>query len=439
MFNNVVLDVVTGLIFVFLLYSLLATILQEIIARWLNLRGRMLQKALRRMLEDDAGQAETQGLSTLKTETQNMVTWFFHPFKGTTLLDRFYRHPTIKYLGEDKIFSKPSYLHAHNFSQTIIHLLRGDDYDGRTKSESELIWNELRKIKEENKNNPQHTHGINNETLKNLMNLFADARQDVYLFKLKLEDWFEETMERATGWYKKQTQTILMLIGLAMAIIFNVDAIAIARILMKDKKAREQLVQMAISHQQTFGAAIDSMQKVKVTKTEIRNGDTTVTSFDSTIKSPVTDKFLESTYNELSKSAAEAMGVLGLRGIPKRSDTAGCRQSVSNYDTLIKYAKTEEQKTEYRKRQGAEFKKCLKEKRMKPPYQNSVKLKLLGWLLTALAVSLGAPFWFDLLNKFIKLRESGPRPVNTSALDKPAGAAAAGTPIKGADGKEITG
>jgi hypothetical protein len=429
MFNHVVLDVVTGLIFVFLMYSLLATILQEIIARWLNLRGRMLQKALRRMLEDDAGQAETRGLSTLKTETQNMVTRFFHPFKGTTLLERFYRHPTIKYLGEDKIFSKPSYLHSHNFSQTIVHLLRGEEYDGRTSSESEHVWNTLK----ENRLN------INNETLINLKNLFADARQDIQLFKLKVEDWFEETMERATGWYKKQTQTILLLIGLAMAILFNVDAIAIARILMKDKKAREQLVQMAISHQQTFGAAIDSMQKVKVTKTEIRNGDTTVTSFDSTIKSPVTDKFLESTYNELSKSAAEAMGVMGLRGIPKRSDTTGCRQSVSNYDTLIKYARTEQQKTEYRKSQEAEIKKCLKEKRMKPPYQNSVKLKLLGWLLTALAVSLGAPFWFDLLNKFIRLRESGPRPVNTSALDKPAGTAATGTLFKGADGKEITG
>lgn len=429
MFNNVVLDVVTGLIFVFLLYSLLATILQEIIARWLNLRGRMLQKALRRMLEDDAGQANGQGLSTLKSETRNMVTWFFRPFKDATLLERFYRHPTIKYLGEDKIFSKPSYLHSHNFSQTIVHLLRGEEYDGRTSSESDHVWNTL-------KGNPMN---INNETLTNLKNLFADARQDIHLFKLKLEDWFEETMERATGWYKKQTQTILMIIGLAMAVIFNVDAIAIARILMKDKKVREQLVQMAISHQQTFGTVIDSMQKVKVTRSEISNGDTAVISYDSVIKSPVTDKFLETTYNDLNKSAAEAMGVLGLRGIPKRSDTAGCRQSVSNYDTLIKYAKTEEQKMQYRKSQEKEFKKCLKAKRMKPPYQNSVKLKILGWLLTALAVSLGAPFWFDLLNKFIKLRESGPKPANTSALDKPAGSNVAGTSLKGADGKEITG
>jgi hypothetical protein len=52
MFNNVVLDVFISLIFIFLLYSLLASILQEFVAGRLNLRARMLQKAIRRMLED---------------------------------------------------------------------------------------------------------------------------------------------------------------------------------------------------------------------------------------------------------------------------------------------------------------------------------------------------------------------------------------------------
>jgi hypothetical protein len=32
------------------------------------------------------------------------------------------------------------------------------------------------------------------------------------------------------------------------------------------------------------------------------------------------------------------------------------------------------------------------------------RVHIFGWLLTALAISLGAPFWFDLLNKFIVVR-----------------------------------
>ncbi|WP_129780789.1 peptidoglycan-binding domain-containing protein [Peristeroidobacter soli] len=36
-------------------------------------------------------------------------------------------------------------------------------------------------------------------------------------------------------------------------------------------------------------------------------------------------------------------------------------------------------------------------------------LMLLGWIITAIAVTLGAPFWFDILSKVVKLRGSGPR------------------------------
>ena len=52
MLDNVALDVFIGLIFVLLVYSLLATVLQEIIARILDLRGKNLVKAIRVMLED---------------------------------------------------------------------------------------------------------------------------------------------------------------------------------------------------------------------------------------------------------------------------------------------------------------------------------------------------------------------------------------------------
>ena len=37
--------------------------------------------------------------------------------------------------------------------------------------------------------------------------------------------------------------------------------------------------------------------------------------------------------------------------------------------------------------------------------------KLLGLLITAFAVSLGAPFWFDTLNKFMNIRSAGSSPV----------------------------
>ncbi len=35
---------------------------------------------------------------------------------------------------------------------------------------------------------------------------------------------------------------------------------------------------------------------------------------------------------------------------------------------------------------------------------------LVGWVFTAIAASLGAPFWFDTLNKFMNVRAAGPAP-----------------------------
>jgi hypothetical protein len=35
---------------------------------------------------------------------------------------------------------------------------------------------------------------------------------------------------------------------------------------------------------------------------------------------------------------------------------------------------------------------------------------MLGWILTILAVSLGAPFWFDMLNRVVAIRSAGKAP-----------------------------
>jgi hypothetical protein len=42
-------------------------------------------------------------------------------------------------------------------------------------------------------------------------------------------------------------------------------------------------------------------------------------------------------------------------------------------------------------------------------------MKIVGLLLTAVALTLGAPFWFDLLSKLVKLRSSGDKPTKEAA------------------------
>ena len=47
---------------------------------------------------------------------------------------------------------------------------------------------------------------------------------------------------------------------------------------------------------------------------------------------------------------------------------------------------------------------------LKEVFANYGWMPIIGWLLTAAAISLGAPFWFDLLNKITRIRSTGATP-----------------------------
>src|SRR5205085_7068032 len=46
--------------------------------------------------------------------------------------------------------------------------------------------------------------------------------------------WFEDQMDRVTGWYKRDSKTILFVIGAIIVVAMNVDTIAVASILWRD-------------------------------------------------------------------------------------------------------------------------------------------------------------------------------------------------------------
>src|SRR6202000_3442910 len=107
-------------------------------------RSRMLNKALRRMLKDDEVADDpwwTQiSILTLIFSQLNGVLRFLRPNREKeTFIRLFYSQPAIKYLGENRHNNKPSYLHSHNFSATIIQLLRGPGFDGSVQNEAKLI------------------------------------------------------------------------------------------------------------------------------------------------------------------------------------------------------------------------------------------------------------------------------------------------------------
>ena len=476
MFNNVALNVFIGLVFIFLLYSLLATIVQEIIATKLAFRAKVLEKAIIRMLED--------GKSTSGTSIQERLRAFGHLFGRPNLLKNksiapwFYAHPLIKYLGEDNTYSKPAYLSAQNFSKVIIDLLKGfgkiDTNEIQTVNDS--ISNEtIYKLPIDlaaDRRNPAikaivHREGgtlvnasdrvkINTDTALFLKSLWLESDADLANFKLKLENWFDDTMERCSGWYKRYTQTVLFVVGLIIAVSFNVDTIAIHRVLSKDNHAREQIVQMAVSKQQQYGDIVKGLDSNKKSEPSSSGRDVSSSSYNET-------------YRMLSEDANAAGSILGL-GRPWNDSIKMCRDSMndnfetrladykrditaadslklisdsisnvmSELDTSGKEAKAASAilfrkldsinkkltgqialldvasaKNEFRRMsrfaERCDFIKSKTKGRLfvYAPNQNGNWETLAGWLITALAICLGAPFWFDLLNKLISLRGSG--------------------------------
>ena len=44
----------------------------------------------------------------------------------------------------------------------------------------------------------------------------------------------------------------------------------------------------------------------------------------------------------------------------------------------------------------------------------------IGWILTVIAISIGAPFWFDTLNRFMNIRSAGRAPDERRDKSRPA-------------------
>jgi hypothetical protein len=497
MFNNVVLDVFIGLVFIFLLYSMLATVIQEIIAQALDMRPRMLLKGLTRMLEDHdmkPGSGMT-GPGFFK-DVADSGRRFFGPFKNKPFVQQFYNHPTIKYLAESRSSSKPSYIAASNFSQTLIHLLRGSDYDGQG-SQMEAIRKFLfetapekiafyeakadgiikkevldkinaalnagdntlanvkttidgivaklpasvtagegfQKIKTSldrvlnetetkggdlktaignwyNHINTTEKH-ISGETLKHIQQLYMDAQSDLDKFRMKLESWFEETMQRVSGWYKRQTQWTLFIIGFGLAVCFNGNVLDMYKVLAKDDTARAQMVQLAEGYSK-YAPFIDSLKKQNAAAT---------TAADSTKKNDtvfvVIDTILNKEYNSLKADVQQAQGVMGL-GYGGDA-CVQCDLLESKCDSLkaVYGGKPSAAQQDVLDKMKLAVQDCRAKNKCGFSNNFSWGRSIIGWLLLALAVMLGAPFWFDLLSKLIQLRSSGPKPTASQAGTAP--------------------
>ncbi len=293
MTGSIILDVVIGLFFIYLLLSLMCSALQELLASLMGLRSKNLQKGINNLLADPA---------------------------ISDIADRVCAHPLIRKLAKEG--KKPSYIPARTFTLALMETIKDPaSVDGAfseaKKSVEKLPEGDLKKI---------------------LTALVLDAGGSTDKVRTNLEEWFDGSMDRVSGWYKRQAKVLMFAIAFGLAAAVNIDSIHVASKLAKDQNLREAVVAQAQAHY----VANQSVDPSGFNKDYKKNMDDL-----KNLKLPI-----------------------------------GWNQESSEAD----------------------------EKQCSWPFT------IFGWLITALCVSLGAPFWFDALGKALNIRASGRKPDKSTAI-----------------------
>lgn len=509
MFGLEILDIVIGLSFIYLLLALMATAANEYLAALLNKRGEELAKGIARLLDDiDGKDALKRAFNGVNPKAEQ---------SGQTLTEQFYRHPLIRPLATPrgwvgrslgmKEIRLPSYIPARTFALAMLDILGYDDADVRPEQAAPVPAPipgqptaaplpsapqraQLNKVlellqRESPLDVSEHLGGLKglleNASLPEAMKLqlvgtVTNAQTRLQKLHDSTEVWFNNSMDRVSGAYKRHTQAFLFLIGMVLACMLNADTIQMwkqlagndaLRTAMAERAARlipalDSLVHDTAAAQSPQSAtgqpdrnagtttvdtpapaanptnpAVPPVGTTPATDTapgsttlalvEPTNGTgTTPPANDSTSGNRTTlpdslarakQKYeaarlqLDSMELKLGWTWEEAVRV-GLAR-PNRQDTARQQPVAPKAWPDNTRARPDSQKARSDTAGPASGRKVRPYRLDFFPIDNkpgNFSIKLLGLLMTALAISMGAPFWFDTLNKVISIRGAGRSP-----------------------------
>ena len=201
LFGSAILDTAVGLVFIYLLLAVFCTTVNEWISGIFSSRAKFLEQGIRQLLQDPKGAAD--------------------------LLKSFYAHPVIASLMDGQ--SHPSYIPARSFSRVVMDLVTPN-------VPGTLDFKALE-------------DGINNlpagRVKTTLLALIQDAHQDLATAQRNIEAWYDDAMERVSGWFKRHTQVVTVAVALLITVGTNADTLYMAQRLWADPGMRSKLVQQA--------------------------------------------------------------------------------------------------------------------------------------------------------------------------------------------------
>jgi len=195
---------------------------------------------------------------------------------------------------------------------------------------------------------------------RTLLAIMGDGPEDIAALESAVRIWYDTVMDRISGWYKRRSQLVLFCVGLFFACAMNIDAIELSKRLWGDDQAAAELAQQ--------GA--DGVASGRVKPPPPGAALTAA----STAVPPVTSA---NAVTPLEQAAAAKKDWQMVEKLPIGRPSSRFNDSAG---------------------------KCVW------AFMGALALALLGWIVTAFASSLGAPFWFDGIGWLLALRGTGSRP-----------------------------
>jgi hypothetical protein len=294
------------------------------------------------------------------------------------IAEKLYNNPNITSLKKD-LNSLPSYIPAGNFATALMDQFKND-------KNIILDMNTIRAVLTDDGLAAQV--GISEGTRKLLLNFYERAQGDLQNFQKQIETFYNSAMDRASGVYKRSSQLIVFIISLTISASFNVDTINIVNKLWSKQdvlKHTADNLQNAVdeANKQGYNPKTDKIEfgADKITVIKKNPNDTTTTAPDG---------------KKVARQVSTVKTFMDNTGIPvgwTAQNTPDLKNKTFCQSLL------------------------------------PLLVKIAGILLTALALMLGAPFWFDLINKIVSLRSAGKKPEeeasspakNTTVTVKPVG------------------
>lgn len=435
MFNTTILDVAIGVIFIYLLLSILCSAASELIEMVVKKRATDLERGIRELLQP-GGNGGAAPAADAKDTKEIVRDLYNHPLINSLFVGRYESSGITSRARYIKGTKLPSYIPARNFALALMDVILPCSVEG-TKSGAtgatvspsatapaanrlQAMRTRLAQIRE---TDPQLADAVTT--------LIDAAGNDVARVRANIEDWFNSSMDRVSGWYKRRTQIILLVLGFIIAITFNADSVLIVRRLASDRPLRDSLVAAADAYAKAnANASPGSATPASTPKTTV-SAVAQASPKPSPTSSPTSSPKPSPTSSPSPTPTAPSTPVLSPTvALTPASGSASSTPAASPAPCWKEACEAGEDTPQCKlKKAQCEIRSLGLPIGWSSPtdpqlnwYGGSFGQQLgwhfLGWLLTALAISLGAPFWFDLLNKFIVVR-STVKPKEKSPEEKP--------------------